>query len=355
MKNILIVNTCSTGYNGITSVILNYVRHTYTEVKYDFVLCGTVVESYASELRKMGNEVFVAPCSRVKHPLKYMQWLSKILNSKKYDAIHVHGNSATTYIEIHSAKKANITKRIVHSHSTTCKHMLVHKLLKKRMNREITDAIACSDMAGKWLFTKEFAVLPNAIDIEKFKYDEQIRKSYRDEMELGEKLVIGHVGYMDVEKNHFFLLRVMKELVKVEKNAKLLLIGDGKLRTDIEQFIVDNSLSEYVILLGKRSDVAELYQCMDVFVLPSFCEGLPVTSVEAQTAGLPCFISSNVTRQVSITEKVKYIGIQDDDVAEWVENILNIKSIDRKSDFDKIRISDFNIENSKEKLLSIYR
>lgn len=354
MKRVLVVNTSPTGYTGITSVIMNYVRPTYTVVKYDFVLCGAAVESFLFELQSMSGDVFVAPCSRVKHPIKYMRWLSKILKSKKYDAIHVHGNSATTYIEIHAAKKAKVPVRIVHSHSTSCKYMAVHKLLKKRMNREVTDAIACSDMAGKWLFTKAFTVLPNAINVEKFKYNEEVRNQYRTEMGLEGKLVIGHVGYMDVEKNHIFLLRVMCELVKREKAVKLLLIGDGKLRAEIEQFISDNSLSDYVELLGKRSDVAQLYQCMDIFVLPSLWEGLPVTTVEAQTAGLPCFISDSVTKQVSITDSVRYLGIKDDDITKWVESILNIEEFNRTADFYKICGSEFNIKNSIEKLLSIY-
>ena len=266
---VLVVNTVNTGFTGITSVIMNYVRKTYDLVQYDFVLCGQVENSFADELRSFGSNVIIPPCSRVKKPLTYSSWLKKIIKSNGYDVIHVHGNSGTMYFEMHSAKKAGVPVRIAHSHSTSCKYMLAHRVLKPLLNRELTHALACSGLAGKWLFKNSFEVLPNGIDVDKFKYLQEIRDEYRRNLEVEDKFVIGHVGYMNSEKNHMYLLNIFDKFVKKCPESKLFLIGDGRLRPQIEAFISEHNLNESVQLFGKRSDMAQLYQCMDVFILPS--------------------------------------------------------------------------------------
>ena len=354
MKRVLVVNTVATTFNGITSVIMNYTRSTYNQVSYDFVLCVKADAVFIEEMKMLGQNVYVAPCSRIKKPLKYSKWLNCVMKQNKYDCIHVHGNSATTYLEIKAAKKANIPIRIVHSHSTACIYKFIHRLLKPRMNKLITHAIACSDLAGKWLFNKDFLILQNAINVEKFKFSSEERDAYRRKLALEGKFVVGHIGYMETVKNHSFILDVAERVVEKNKDVCFLFIGDGSLRPSIEKSISERKLSDNVILLGKRSDVASLYQCMDVFILPSISEGLPVTAVEAQTAGLPCLISANVTRQVSITDSVKYIDINDSNIDEWAEAIQQIKVCDREKAFFAICESEFNIQIATKALLEIY-
>ena len=354
MKRVLIINISDTTYNGVTSVIMNYVRPTHNTVKYDFVLCKIVDKRFVDELNELGENTYIPPCSRERHPVKYYRWLKNLMKRNKYDCVHVHGNSGTVYVEIHAAKKAGVPVRIAHSHSTSCKYLLVHKLLKSLLNKELTHAIACSDLAGKWLFDREHTILPNGIEVDRFKYSEDLRTRYRKELSLEDKFVIGHVGYMEDVKNHAYLLRVFEKLIQRKENAHLLLIGDGKIRAQIESSIFENGLSGYVTLLGKRPDIANLYQCMDVFVLPSIYEGLPVTSVEAQAAGLPCLISNNVTKQVSITENVKYINIQESNIDEWADALLNVYECDKQKAFNDVNNSEFNIENSVKILLSTY-
>ncbi len=345
------------GFTGITSVIMNYVRKTHEFVQYDFVLCGQVEKSFADELKSFGSKVFIPPCSRVKKPLNYSSWLKKIIKNNGYDVIHVHGNSGTMYFEIHSAKKAGVPVRIAHSHSTSCKYMLAHRALKPLLNRELTHALACSDMAGKWLFRKSYEVLPNGIDVNKFEYLSEIRKEYRRNLRVDDKFVIGHVGYMSSEKNHMYLLRIFEKFVKECTDARLLLIGDGKLRPQIESFISEHNLNKYVQLLGKRSDIAQLYQCMDVFVLPSLFEGLPVTLVEAQTTGLHCIVSDTVTKEVNVTQNIQYIGIGENDIDVWVSELRKSKAMNfERSGWSRyIEKSKFNIDNSINKLLELYR
>lgn len=357
MKRVLLVNTAYTSYNGITSVIMNYVRKTYQNVNYDFILCGHVEEKFKDELKALGTNVFIPPCSRVKHPLAYSSWLKRIMKKHEYDVIHVHGNSGTVYFEIHAAKQTGIPVRIAHSHSTSCKYMLAHKILKPLLNRELTDAIACSDLAGKWLFTRDYTVLQNGIDVDKFTFSQTVRDEYRKKLGLEDKFVVGHIGYMDTEKNHMFLLRVFKQLVEKRPDARLLLIGDGRLRSEIEQYIAENGLTDFVQVLGKRTDVANLYQCMDVFVLPSLFEGLPVTLVEAQAAGLRCLVSSAVTTQANITGDVQYLSVDDENVGEWIRMLSENGDVTRnRSVFaETMGNSAFNISKSVEALLQAYQ
>lgn len=356
MKRILVINTTSTSFNGISSVMMNYARKTYQHVSYDFILCGKVEEVFAAELKSMGRMVYISPYSRVKKLFKYLRWLRKILKEGKYDGIHVHGNSGTMYFEIHSAKKAGIPIRIAHSHNTSCNYKLAHKVLKPLLNKEITHAVACSNPAGKWLFKRDFTVLTNGIEISKFLYSEAIRSNYRELLDLKDKLVIGHVASMDTAKNHSYLLQVFKETLQHNENARLLLVGDGRLRGEIEEYIKSHDLTQSVFVLGKRADVDALYQCMDIFVLPSLYEGLPVTLVEAQASGLPCIISENITKEVDLTGKLQYVGIEDKDINKWVDCLLNTKtnSESRIKSSQSVSSSCFNIDNCVQNLYSLY-
>lgn len=357
MKRVLVINTVNTSFNGITSVIMNYVRKTNKMVRYDFVLCSEVEPRIADELKRLGGNVFIPPCSRVKAPLAYSAWLRKLMKEQKYDVIHVHGNSGTMFFEVHAAKRLKIPARVVHSHSTSCKFMLAHRILKPLLNRELTHALACSDEAGKWLFTGKYTVLPNGIDVEKFAFSQDARNEYRKQLGLENKFVIGHVGYMDVEKNQLFLLRVMEQLVKRQPDARLLLIGDGKLRPEIEEFIQQYQLQDCVLLLGKRIDVMQLYQCMDVFTLPSVYEGLGVVLIEAQTAGLPCVASVGVPQSANALGLVKYIGIEDSDIKSWCNAITDAYGSvpDRADCYDRMKESIFNIDSCVDILLKTYQ
>ncbi len=356
MKKVLIVNTVNTGYNGITSVMMNYVRRTCHKIQYDFVLCGQVEEEIAEELKKLGNDLFMPECSRVKSSPVYFVWLKKVLKSKQYDAIHVHGNSGTMYLEIAAAKQAGIPVRIAHSHNTTCKFKFVHRMLKPLLNRTLTNAIACSEQAGKWLFDRNYTVLQNGIDIADFSFSQTTRDEYRKLMHLEGKYVIGHIGRMDVEKNQMYLLRVFEKYIEQDENAHLLLIGDGSMRQEIEQYIKEHDLLARVHVLGRRADAAQLYQCMDVLVLPSLWEGLPVTLIEAQTAGLPCIASDCVTKDANITGNIRYVGIRDTDIENWIQELKNAKAGtgQRGGWSEPIFNSKFNIMNSIDELLLIY-
>ena len=357
-RKILVVNTTDMGYTGISSVIMNYFDKTYNDVRYDFVLCGSIESDISDKLKKYYCNIFIPPCSRVRKPLVYHAWLKKLIKDIGYDVIHVHGNSGTMFFEIDAAKRASVPVRIAHCHSTSCKYKWAHRILKPFLNLELTHAIACSDMAGEWLYTKNYEILPNGIDVDRFAFSAELRDEYRNNLGIGDKLAIGHVANMNTEKNHMFLIDVFELIVKERQDVCLLLIGDGVLRAEIEAYIGDRQLNQHIMVLGKRSDVAQLYQCMDIFVLPSLFEGLPVSLVEAQCSGLPCVVSNRVTEQVNVTKNIVYLGIEDRDKVLWknviLDTIAHTGNIERMGGADVLRASAFSIDCNAVRLMEFY-
>ena len=170
--------------------------------------------------------------------------------------------------------------------------------------------LACSKEAGEWLFgNTQFIVLNNGIDVSKYVFNQNIREEYRKILGFSDELVLGHVGRFSNQKNHNFLIDIFYEIIKINKKSKLILIGTGELENEIKEKVESLSLKEKVIFLGARADVNKIMQAMDVFILPSLFEGLPVVGVEAQASGLPCIISDTVSKDVKITDSVLQISL----------------------------------------------
>lgn len=353
VKRVLVVTTTNLGFNGITSVIMNYYRNIdRNKVQFDFAIAEEIHETIAKEIKELGGIIYQLS-SRKKKTIKFLKELKKLVKEKKYEIVHVHGNSGTLYFDIHALKKAGVPMRIAHSHNSTCTHKIIHKLLKNKLNKEMTCGIACSKLAGDWLFNKDYVILNNGIDIEKFKFNEQVRREYRNKLNIQDKFVIGHIGHFSYQKNHEYLINVFSEVVKKKANSVLVLLGDGKLRSDIEDQIEQLGIKENVLLLGKRQDAAELMQAMDIFVFPSRFEGLPVVLVETQAAGLKSIVADTVTRECRITDKVSFFSL--DEQEKWIDYILdNDKEYVRNNIEDIMKNSKFNIKNETKKLKKIY-
>ena len=225
-----------------------------------------------------------------------------------------------SFFSLWAAKSAKVPVRIVHAHSTTNKQEKKKNLMKQVL-RPFSKVFAnryfcCSELAGRWLFGNKIYnqgkvyLLNNAIDVEKFKYNEKARKAKRKELNIKDKdLVIGHIGRFVKQKNHEFLIDIFNEIHKQNKNTILLLAGDGPLKEEIQNKVKKIGLEKNVQFLGQRNDANELYQAMDAFVLPSLYEGLPVVGVEAQTAGLPCFFSTDMTKETKVLDSTKFIEL----------------------------------------------
>lgn len=353
---VLNVITTPFDFNGITNVVLNYYRNMdKSNIKIDFVVFKSNREDLKTEIELNGSNVFELT-NRKRKPLKYIKELLHIMD-RGYDAIHVHGNSSTMIIEMILAKKKNINGRIAHCHNSTCSFKIINRILKPLFNKSYTDAAACSKLAGDWLFGEDnYIIFNNAVNLEYYKYNENIRNRYREKLHLTDKFVVGHVGHFTEQKNHSFLLDIFNEIYKKNNNAVLLLISDGKLRNQIEIKIKLLGLEDKVILLGKRTDISELMQAMDVFIFPSKWEGLGMVLIEAQATGLRCFASEEVPKEAKLTDLLHYISL-DESPQIWGNRILSeTQNIDRSNDkFNRqIRNKKYDIKYEASKLKKLY-
>lgn len=328
---VLIIATTKFELDGITNVILNYYRSMdKSNIQIDLLTPNLVNKTLKKEIESHGSNVITIK-GRTKNPILYVHRLSKIIKRNNYNIVHAHGNSCTLAFEMYAAKKGGAKVRISHSHNTRTKYVFLNKILRKSFESNYTHAFACGQDAGKWLFRNEnFEVIKNGIDINKFKFNYNDRKIYRKKLNLEGKKVIGHIGHFSYQKNHDFLIDIFNELVSLDTKYRLLLVGDGPLRSNIEQKVNRLGLSKKVILLGKSNDVPNLMQAMDKIVMPSRFEGLPLTLVEAQTACLPCYVSNTVTEEIALTDLVEFIS-KDATAREWALKINQVKNISRKN------------------------
>ncbi len=354
---VLTVSTVRIHTNGVTSVILNYFKNIdMSDMQMDFVVMNEISDEYTRILTQYGGNVYYIP--RRKNTLSYMYGLYKTLKRGKYDIIHIHGNSATMVFELLPAFFAGVKVRIAHSHNTTCSHMKMHKLLKPLFNALYTHGFACGDDAGKWLFgKKDFTVLNNGIELSNYVFDENIRSEYRENLSAGDKKVLGHIGNFITQKNHEFLLDSFAELLKRDKNYLLVLFSDGALLDKMKQKTLDLGISENVRFMGKSSEIAQYLQAMDMFLLPSLHEGLPVVLVEAQAAGLSCLVSDKVAREANLSGKMTYLPIDNPKI--WADAIENTEFSKRRENCEKwqqkISEKGYDIRKNAQVLKELYR
>lgn len=337
---------------GVETFLMNYYRNIdRKKIQFDFVsiydkLC------FENEIKHLGGKVYNI-VSEKKNPIKYYKDLKKIIKENNYNIVHIEMLSCANILPILAAKRAKVKHIIVHSHNSNTPSGLLRKLMNtinKPFLKLATDYWACSKLAGHWMFGEknDFVVIPNAIDINKFCFNLDNRKKIRDNLKINNKIVIGHIGRFCYQKNHDFLIKIFKKFNDKNKNSVLLLIGKGELENKIKKAVTDLNLNDSVIFLGNTDVVEKYLSAMDIFVLPSRFEGLPVTGIEAQVNGLECLFSNKITNEVNFTNNVKFLPI--DDINLWVKALnntnLNLKrrnNIDSKS-FD-IRVNAKLIEN----------
>ena len=318
---VLIVNTVRFRTNGITSVIMNYYRNMdRTGMQVDFVVINEVSDHFRKELESQGSRIYQLP--RSGNPLSYMWQLYRLARKNRYDVVHVHGNSALMSIDLLPVALARVPVRIAHSHNTACEHMKAHKLLFPLFSHLYTHGFACGDAAGKWAFhDKPFVVLKNGINLDDYRYSSEARERTRAELGAGDRVVIGHVGNYNPEKNHEFMLEWFADLIQKDDRYMLVLAGYGDLMEQAREKAKALNLGDRVRFLGKTARVSDYLQAMDLFVLPSTHEGLPVVLVEAQAAGLPCFVSSAVSREADLSGELRFLPV--DRRETWVDTLAS--------------------------------
>lgn len=340
---------------GIETTLMNIFRKIDKDkVVFDFLLQTDKKCDYSDEIEELGGKIYsVIP--RKKGILKNKKELESFFAThKEYKIVHMHVGSLTYTMPLRIAKKYSVPIRIIHSRNTREGGHKIHKYMhlfnKIFIGNIATDFFACSDLAGKWLYPKKiinsskYKIINNGIATEKFIYSEDVRKKIRKELKCENKLILVNVGRLHPQKNHMFLLEIFGELIKVNKQSMMYLIGDGKLRADIENKIKQMNLEKNIILLGKRENIYDLLQGMDIFVMPSFYEGLPGSVIEAQGAGLPCVISDTITKEVEITDLVNYLSINENPKV-WSEKILEVvKTSKRRNTQREIKNACFDME-----------
>lgn len=356
MKKILIINTAGMGLGGITTHILTYldaVISDYPDLSVTIGVTGLRNNEIISHFQRLGCEIVDLP-DRKTNVLSYAKAIYKLMRMHRFDVLHVHGNSGTMIIELLCGLLNHIPIRIAHCHNSISNHMSIHKVLGPVFKKTYTNAFACSEAAGKWIFDDNFSVLPNAIDTRKYKFDKHIRDKIRSSLDINERtLVIGHVGNFNMQKNQSFLLGILSKLL-AKNDAKLLLIGQGPLFNMIKNEAREKGLEKNVIFAGLCENVNEYLQAMDVFAMPSLYEGLPVSLIEAQTAALPCVLSSTISKEGIFNGRVIMESLNAG-VDKWVDDILKMhKEYPLSSRDEKISCEQFDILSCVKKLEDVY-
>lgn len=342
---------------GLETMLMNYYRAIdKTRIQFDFLVHRNDRADYDDQIEMMGGRIYRLP---ILNPFSknYRRALRKFFSEhSEYQIVHVHQDCMSSVI-LKEAANYNVKVRIAHSHCASQDKNLKYpiKMLYQRLiPKYATKLIACGKEAGQWMFRgSEFQILNNAIDARQYSYNVLKRTEMRKQMGIEEgQLLIGHIGRFSPQKNHLFLLDIFYD-VQQHVDAKLILVGDGALRGEIEEKINELGLNEKIILTGVRNDVADLLQAMDVFVFPSNYEGLPVTMVEAQASGLPCLISDKVSIECKMTEHVKQISL-DADIKIWTDNILEMSKYERGDCSSNIRREGYDIEENARWLLEFY-
>lgn len=351
---------------GVESCIMNYYRNIdRSKVQFDFFVESTSKIINQDKIEAMGGRIIFIPS--YKNPFKYMRILSAIFKANRYDIVHSNMNALSVFA-LRAAKKAGIKIRIAHSHSTSNPkerlRTFVKNLLKPFSKKYATHYFACGEKAGRWLFgdktfdSGKVHIINNAIELDKFKFNVDTRQKMRQQLEIENKFVVGHIGRFMTQKNHEFLVGIFYEIQKINPDSVLLLVGDGPLHEEIVEKTRQLKINHKVIFAGIHKHTNRYYDSMDCFVLPSLYEGLPVVSIEAQINGLDCFFSNNVTNEVGINDNVEFISLEKS-AKEWAEKIVsksnNMHSNDVRLGYSNFFIgTKYDIKNEANKLLDIY-
>lgn len=350
MKKILII--------GLSHMIGGVEIYTYNFAKYmnrdmydaDFLIIGDEYPSiYAKEINALwgDNREHLFYCPNLKrHYWKGRKWLKNFYKKNKYDYIYMNTCTAARISYCKYPLKKRQTKLITHSHNGSSLSYFNHIIFRSYTTRKSNYLLACSDIAAKWMFgkrAKEAAIIPNGIDLEKFRFNESYKNYIRNKYSISdEDIVLGHIGRFEYQKNHSFLIKLAKVL---ELKYKFMLIGDGTLKEEFINSVKNENLEDRFIILPSTDEVDKYYSAMDILVLPSRYEGLPLVAVEAQANGLNCLLSDNISTQTNITGKCFYLSI--DDTLAWRDKLIELK-MSRYDGIDILNKSGYSIKNTVE-------
>ncbi len=346
---------------GVESVINNYYKNIdHNKFQFDFYIDADSNCEPKQELIDMGARYIEIPPYQ-KLP-QYMFELIKKFKENRYQIVHVNMNTLAVF-SLCAAWIARIPVRINHNHNTSSKGETQRNILKYALRPFAkifaTDYCGCSKYAAEWLFGKKsvnkgkVTVFNNAIDVRKFKFNVNMRSEIRKELAVEKKTVIGHIGRFCYQKNHEFLIDIFNEICRLDQNAVLILVGIGELTEAVKDQVHKLGLDGRVLFLGARQDVYRIYQAMDVFVLPSRYEGLPVVGVEAQASGTPCVLSDAMTAETKIAKNTVMLSLEEP-AEVWAGKVLEFSKLPKYDSSAEIQAAGFDIDTEGMKLERYY-
>lgn len=350
-------------HGGIQQLIVEILRNVDTKKVQIDLLVFDDGETYPLEevVKNLGVQLFKIN-AWIRTPLDYIKQ-AKALNKffsehHDYKAVHMH-SSSKNFMVLKYAKKYGIKIRIPHSHNIGFQSknkikILVGDILKKPLKKYATHYFACSELAGKWLFGNEkVKIIHNAVDYKRFKFNLEKRDELRKGLGIENKLVVGNVGRFTTQKNHTFLIDIFNEIHKQNEDTILMLVGIGEKEDEIKKKVQDLNLQDCVKFMGFCKNTNEMMWCMDMFLMPSLHEGLPVVGVEAQCTGLPCFMSKDViTKEIKIASNVQFISLENTS-KEWADIILK-SDLERKDNYKELKEAGYFIEQTVDELEKFY-
>lgn len=350
---------------GAESMVMNYYRHIdRTKLQFDFMVHRQERGAYDDEIESLGGKIYrMMPFYPLTFP-QYKKQISEFFDKhSEYKIIHGHC-SELGYFVYREAAKRGVPHIIAHAHNSHAQFDLkwpFRTYFKHRMRKYLTEHFTCGQESSVWLFgpklAKKAILQRNAIETDKYLFNPDSRKRIREEFHIpSDALVIGHVGRFERQKNHEFLINVFQEIAALRSDAYLLLVGGGgNLESEIKQKVKEKGLDNKVIFTGVRPDVPDLLQAMDVFLFPSFMEGLSLSMLEAQSAGLPCIASDTIPREVEMTDLITFYPLKKNP-QEWAKQVLSAasKTIDRSIYPQKIKDAGYDICQNAQWLQNYY-
>lgn len=350
---------------GIETMLMNYYRNIdRNKIQFDFLCNAPFSGAYDEEITAMGGRIFRTPGFNPLKRLSYKRYMKHLFSEHpEYLIVEAHNGPLGRYA-MKAAKDSGIPIRIYHAHGSDLILDLkwpIKYYCMKMLRYSMNEHFICSEKAGRFYMGNkvidrgDFHFIPNAIAVENFVFNQNLRNRLRSEYNLEDKSVIGHIGRFSPQKNHPFILDIFAKLHKINTQAHLVLVGDGEWHDKVLKRIKELGIANNVTLTGVIPNPQDWYQAFDVFFMPSISEGLPVTGIEAQTADLPCVFSKAITQEVSLLEKTEFIGL-DEPAEKWVnrlnEIICNLKP--RKDNTDLITSKHYNIKEEAIRLQNLY-
>jgi len=337
------------------------IRSDIEKMQIDYIVFGNEVGEYEHDLIMHGCKIYHLD-SPGKNHRKYIDTIKELIRENHYNVVHCH-TMFNSGLVLSAAKREGVPIRIAHSHTIrAAKNMglvkeIYQTLMRVVIHKTATDFVACGKEAGEWLYGRTFfakhgKLILNGIDVRRNAFDSETRNRIRSQLGFQDSFVIGHAGHMFPVKNQIFLIRLMPELIKIKKNVKLLLLGEGAERENLEKAVNELGLQNYVKMTGNVMNVNEYLSAMDVFAFPSLYEGMPLTMIEVQSNGLPCVISDAVPEDVYLTDLLDRTSLNDKQA--WIEKLSHSARNESQKYNDIMYRSGFDISTMVSKVYEIY-